>query len=272
MLTKLQKRVIATIAKLREEGNYLAGGAVLNQRTDRVSDDLDVFLDDERAVLAVAKRDIEELRAAGFAVVADMMMLGFAEATVKAASENEETKIQWMSESAYRFLPLQKDPEFGFRLHDVDLAVNKAIAAASRKKVRDIVDLAMIDDKFMKLGPLVWAAAGGKTAMSPIMMLDNIVHNAATHPAVEYKMVRSIEPVDGAEVLAHIQEACDKAREFCRRAPVETLGHIFLGADGRPVSPTLDEIAQGRVHAHAISERGAWPAFPDIDPPLPGAR
>ena len=270
MLTSLQKQVIAVIAKLRDEGSYLAGGAVLNQLTSRVSDDLDVFLDDERLVLAVARRDIEALRAAGFVVVEDMMLFGFAEATINAAA-GDATKIQWMSESAYRFFPLQKDAELGFRLHDVDLAVNKAIAGASRKKARDIVDLAMIDERYMQLGALVWAAAGGKTAMSPIMMLDNIVHNAAVHSPIEYRMLRSIEPIDGAAILARIQTASQQARDFCRAAPVETLGHVFLGPDARPVAPTIEEILRGRVHAHAITERGAWPSFPDADPQLPGA-
>lgn len=262
MLTPIQKRVVATLAVLREEGNYLAGGAVLGARWPRISEDIDIFLDREDAVTVAARRDIGALRAAGLVVQEEVASFGFVEAVVRGADNGEATQIQWMQESAQRFFPLQRDPEFGLRLHDADLAVNKAIAAASRKKVRDVVDLATLDGGPLRLEALVWAAAESKTPMSPVKMLDNILHNATTHPAAEYRMVRSAEPVDGARILETIRAACDRARVFCREAPVDTLGRLFLDKAGEPVTPTQAAIRSGVVHPHPAQEHGAWPGFP----------
>jgi hypothetical protein len=260
MLTPIQKRVVATLAGLREEGNYLAGGAVLNARRPRISEDLDIFLDRENAV-AAARRDMEALRNAGLRVQEEIFSFSFVEAVVRAAESGEATQIQWMQESAYRFFPLQPDAEFGLRLHDADLAVNKAIAAASRKKVRDIVDLAALDTGPLRLEALVWAAAESKTPMSPVKMLDNILHNATTHPLAEYRMVRSAEPVDGVRILEAIRAACERARIFCREAPVETLGKLFVSDAGEPVTPGMATLQAGAVRLHPVCEHGAWPGF-----------
>ena len=60
-----------------------------------------------------------------------------------------------------RFFPAQNDPEFGFRLHEADLAVNKVLCAARRNSAaRDAVDLVNIVDRYAPLGPLVWAVSG----------------------------------------------------------------------------------------------------------------
>ncbi|MDK4712182.1 hypothetical protein [Rhizobium sp. CNPSo 4039] len=69
-LTKLQKEIMASIAKNRSETSYVAGGLVLN--------------------------------------------------------------MNWK--------------EWGARLHPADLAVNKVLAASTRTKPRDFVDLLMIDE------------------------------------------------------------------------------------------------------------------------------
>lgn len=263
MLTPIQKRVVATLAGLRAEGSYLAGGAVLNAHRPRISEDIDIFLDRENAVAATARRDMEALRAAGLAVREEIASFGFVEAVARAADSGEATQIQWMQELAYRFFPLQRDAEFGLRLHDADLAVNKAIAAASRKKVRDVVDLAALDAGPLRLEALVWAAAESKTPMSPVKMLDNILHNATTHPLAEYRMVRSAEPVDGVRILETIRAACERARTFCREAPVETLGKLFVGDAGEPLTPGVAAIKASVVRPHPVCEHGAWPAFPD---------
>ena len=44
----------------------------------------------------------------------------------------------------YNFYQPVPDPEFGWRLHFADLAVNKVLAAASRRQPRDLVDLYLV--------------------------------------------------------------------------------------------------------------------------------
>jgi hypothetical protein len=270
MLTELQKHVLATIGKLRDEKSYVAGAAALNANRPRISDDIDIFHDVEREVVATARRDIAALRGAKFSVHELLMQYGLAEVVVKQGGE--ETTIQWMEETVRRFFPLLRDPVFGYRLHDADLAVNKAIAAASRKKVRDIVDLVAIGENYLKLGPLVWAAADSKTPMSPKRMIEEIIHNAATHAAKEYSSVRAATPVEGEAMLAAIKQACDEAREFCEWMPVDTLGNLFIDSSGQPVPPTVDDIQAGRARPHGISDHGAWPSIVGVAYPLPGSK
>jgi len=68
MLTELQKHLLAILGNLRDEKSYVAGGSALNVDRPRISDDIDIFHDAEREVVATAQRDIVALREAKFSV------------------------------------------------------------------------------------------------------------------------------------------------------------------------------------------------------------
>ena len=53
----------------------------------------------------------------------------------------EDVRLEWVTDSDFRFFPTVSDALFGYMLHPVDLALNKVQAAANRRKLRDIVDL-----------------------------------------------------------------------------------------------------------------------------------
>jgi len=138
-LTDLQKKILQLLAGNRSETSYLAGGLLLNRDWPRRSDDIDIFHDTDEEVTAAARKDMDVLSAAGLRVHPDVLTYGCVEATV---SEDESaTVIQWFSETKRRFFPLIKDGDWGARLHQADLAVNKVLAAAGRSKARDIADL-----------------------------------------------------------------------------------------------------------------------------------
>jgi len=61
----------------------------------------------------------------------------------------ERTKLEWVADSDYRFFPTVADDLFGHVLHPVDLATNKAMAAADRREVRDSVDLVTIHENHL---------------------------------------------------------------------------------------------------------------------------
>jgi hypothetical protein len=61
-------------------------------------------------------------------------------------------------ESAFRCFPTQPDEVSGYVLHPVDLATNKASAAADRRVPRDVVDLVTIHKETLPLGAVVTAA------------------------------------------------------------------------------------------------------------------
>ncbi len=63
----------------------------------------------------------------------------FIEAEV--AKDGNRMEIQWGTDSAYRFFPLQRDPDVGFILHPIDLAANKLAALVGRTEPRDWIDV-----------------------------------------------------------------------------------------------------------------------------------
>src|ERR1017187_8010476 len=83
----------------------------------------------------------------------------------------ETMQLEWVADSAFRFFPTQPDELFGYVLHPVDLAANKAAAAADRRVPRDIVDLVTIHETILPLGGVVAAAVGKFPGTTPEEML-----------------------------------------------------------------------------------------------------
>jgi len=109
------------------------------------------------------------------------MVYGAVDATVSDGTSS--TIIQWFAETRQRFFPLVRDEEWGARLHQADLAVNKVLAAAGRSKARDIADLVAIGRNYCPLGPLVLAAAGKPPNFSPRRTIDEIRRHILSIPA-----------------------------------------------------------------------------------------
>ena len=112
MLTKLQARAAKLMAANRSEASYFAGGAVLNQHWKRLSDDLDVFHDDEKAIDPLVKKDVQALEDDGLDLVVDHDLWGCAEAKVRDESRRE-TIVRWMGGTRMRYFPLVVGPLWG---------------------------------------------------------------------------------------------------------------------------------------------------------------
>lgn len=257
-LTAVQRRVLAIIAANRSPESYVAGGAALNHERSRISDDLDIFHPDERVVYEQAAKDVALLAERGFAVRPVLHQFGLAEYEV--GDDQGETLVQWMEDTDLRFFPVLSDEVFGWRLADADLAVNKVIAAATRRQVRDAIDVAGLDAGFLAFGALVWAAVA-KTPLGPEAIVDNVIRNAATHSREEYASARSVQPVDGARVLERLIAAGELARGLFRTLPTESYGCLFIDDQGQPTLPTAASLPGLRVHP--VTHRGVWPTFPD---------
>jgi hypothetical protein len=136
-LSKMQIDVLRLLAAHRDPESYVAGATPLNRNTGRYSDDIDVFHDREERVAAAALHDVDVLKAAGYRVtwLRQLPLLYTAEVTHGDAS----TRLEWVVDSDYRFFPTLRDETFGYVLHPVDLAMNKVMAAAGRREVRDLL-------------------------------------------------------------------------------------------------------------------------------------
>jgi len=144
-LTAFQRELQRTLAA--SEGareRYLAGGAALHFSPSslRFSDELD-FSHDTVAQLARAfEADRLVLETGDYQVAVGLSIPGFIRAIV---SRNEEaTRVDWARDSAWRFMPLVRDPLGGFLLHPVDLAVNKILVLAGRDEAQDFVDALVV--------------------------------------------------------------------------------------------------------------------------------
>ena len=167
-LTAIQQSVVEVLRLHRSERNYVAGGAALNREWSRLSDDMDIFLDDRNRLPHSVESELASLRSAGYAIELTTDNDLVVEVVIR--RDGEETRVQWFddADTCWRFFPAQDDPEFGYRLHDADLAVNKVLCSARRNSAaRDAIDLVSIVEFYAPLGPLVWAVSGKASDMAP---------------------------------------------------------------------------------------------------------
>jgi hypothetical protein len=255
-LSKFQTDVLLVIAQQRDPKSYVAGATPLNQDMPRFSADIDLFHDREERVALVAEQDGEALRAAGYEVIwlRRLPMI----CTAEIAKGGASTRLEWVADSDFRFFPTIKDKVFGFVLHPIDLAINKVMAAAGRREVRDIVDLVTINDKILPLGALIWAAVEKSPGFTPEGLIAEIRRNFH-HPKGEWNRLASTKPIQPEQVLAHLKKALDQAEEFVGRMPTEKMGLLFLKGD-EVVQPDPDRLDQ--YVTHAGHRGGHWPSDP----------
>ena len=144
-LSSIQIDILRLLAANRDPESYVAGAAPLNRAAPRISDDIDVFHDREDRVASAALTDAQTLTKAGYGVVwlRQLPLMYTAEVT----RDDTSTRLEWVADSDYRFFPTIKDDTFGYVLHPVDLAMNKVMAAAGRRELRDIVDLVTVHER-----------------------------------------------------------------------------------------------------------------------------
>lgn len=263
-LDDFQAAVIRTIAANRTPDSVCAGGSVLNLEALRLSKDLDIFHGAGTNVAAIAQADIASLRAAGYTVTLDGPNFeGLVSASV-AAEGRGMTRLQWVQAGNWNFFRPVEDAVFGLRLHMADLAINKLLAAAGRKQVRDFVDLAMIHRHLLPLWHLAWAAPGKDESWTPQSLLERIAfHNGFRQADIDAE----IEPAgsfSAAEIGQTIRAAIDEARAIFDRLPPQSVGHLFVDAAGRPLADAA-RIAEDGVQLLAATPGGTLPSNPAID-------
>ncbi|CAH0343116.1 nucleotidyl transferase AbiEii/AbiGii toxin family protein [Rhizobium sp. CECT 9324] len=263
-LTQIQKEIMASIAGNRSDSSYVAGGLVLNMDWARLSDDIDIFHDTDEEIGTSAETDIAKLKAEGFKVSIEVNAYGCIEASV--IRGGERTLVQWMSETRTRFFPLIRDEEWGARLHPADLAVNKVLAAALRRKARDYVDLVMIENQMCPLGPVILAAAGKPPHFSPLRIVDEIRRKGLSIASDDYATVRGL-PSDWSATMIREEliTALDRAENYLRRAPGDLSG--ILATDSADIPLEVEALdADGVRYRKATSEPETTPELPEVAP------
>src|SRR6266567_7546514 len=262
-LTQLQSDILRCLAKNRAEKNYLAGGLMFNKNWQRRSDDIAIFHDTDEEVTGAAKADLAILDAAGYKTHTDFIIYGCVDATI--SDGKFETIIQWFAETKRRFFPLVKDEEWGARLHQADLAVNKVLAASGRSKARDIADLVAIARNYCPLGPLVLAAAGKPPNFSPRRTIDEIRRHTLSIPAEEFLAVKGL-PSDWTPefIRDEVLRLIDTADRYVMAAPPELIGILAVSKASVPIEIT-DSNRTDAIMRKATAEPEVMPTPADFN-------
>jgi len=259
-LTEFQGRLLADLAATPNDARYLAGGAALHfaPNSTRYSDDLDFFHDSEARVAAAFAADRTRLEALGYTVQVELSLPGFVRAVV--ALEGGETRIDWAHDSAWRFMPLVRDPLGGLLLHPVDLAVNKVLALAGRDEPRDFVDILFVHRSVLPLPGLVWAAPGKDPGFTPLSLLELLKRRGKYHPE-DFARLRLSQPFDLVEAKATWLTALAAAESFADQRTSGEAGGLYYSRqrEGFVIPNTGVELPAQGVAVHFGTPGGVLP-------------
>jgi Nucleotidyl transferase AbiEii toxin, Type IV TA system len=225
-LTDFQRELLARLAESPTEDRYLAGGAALHfqPQSVRYSEDLDFFHDSVKRVATAFASDRTRLEAAQYNVEVELSLQGFVRAIVSRGSQ--ATRIDWAHDSAWRFMPLVRDPLGGLLLHPIDLATNKVLALAGRDEARDFVDILYVHEHILPLPGLVWAAVGKDPGLTPLSLLELLKRHGRYRPE-EFDRLALVQPFDLVAAKATWIDALAEAETFARERPAEEIGCLY---------------------------------------------
>jgi hypothetical protein len=262
-LTPHQAAVARLIAANRSPSSHLAGAAALHLEPTslRISNDLDYFHDAEALVGQAFAADRATLEGAGYEVTVTLSQPGFVRAIV--GRDGKATKVEWAHDSSWRFLPPLPDPDVGFRLHPLDLSINKVLALAGRDEPRDFLDVMYVHRHFLSFGSLCWAAVGKDPGYSPLMLVEMLARKGR-YRKEDFAALRLTSEPDLTELKRTWLEAVDDARRLVGELPPEDAGCLYWDPSNEKfVTPSQD---LARLVRHFGSHGGVLPAVGDSLP------
>jgi hypothetical protein len=257
-ITAFQREVLRLIAANRNPDSFIAGGTVINRSPDspRTSRDIDLFHDAQESLRLSFQRDVAVLSVAGFSLTTLVDQPSFIRAI--AAHGSDQVRLEWVLDSTFRFFPVQKDKEFGYVLHTLDLATNKVLALAGRFEARDFIDAIYFERQSIALGLLAWAAAGKDPGLTPTLILQNCKRFSRMDPS-QFANVLGTPELDYVKLRADWFSILDHAQTLVDFLPAAEIGCLYLDSAGKLVDP--------RSHPQAIrhfgSVGGTWPRLAD---------
>lgn len=264
-LTELQRGICRLLADHRVAvgESYVAGGTALNEliAASRISRDIDLFHDTEKALEASWRQDRLLLEERGYEVRVIRDRPSYIEATV--ARGQESVLMEWARDSAYRFFPLLRHEELGLTLHPFDLATNKVLALVGRLDVRDWVDLIACHERIQPLGYLAWAACGKDPGFSPASILA-LAAQSGRYSADEVRQLAFAgEPPDAADLSRRWHAMLAEGEDIIAALPAEQAGRCVLGTSAdlfrSGVAELRRAVAEGSVAFHVGRIGGALP-------------
>lgn len=228
-LTSFQEIVARLVAQNRTEDSHLAGGAALHiaPNSKRYSNDLDYFHDSEERVATAFAQDKALLQGEGITVQVLLSQPGFVRAI--ASKGDEQTRIDWAHDTAWRFLPPVRHEVSGIQLHPIDLAINKLLALVGRDEPRDFLDTLEVHDSILPLGALIWATAGKDPGYTPDLLLD-MLRRRDRYQQRDFDRLHLAEEVRVEELKVRWIRALEEAAAFVASRPAAEVGCLYYAA------------------------------------------
>jgi len=225
-LNSFQTQLVKLLASNRSETAYLAGGAAINlsPESHRYSADLDYFHDSEKHVQEAFQKDLKLLESGKYEVEIVLQIPTMIRAVV--SKDSDSVKIEWVHDTAWRFLPLVADAFTGFHMHPIDLAINKVLALAGRNEARDYLDVIMLDQELLSLGALCWAACGKDPGYSPQSLLE-ILKRKGPFRKEDFLNLQTKEDVDLVNLKTRWLHALERAQQFINDRPASEAGCLY---------------------------------------------
>jgi hypothetical protein len=257
-LGSFEREVLRLIASNRNPESFVGGATVLHrsQTSPRTSKDIDVFHDTAESILDAVAKDTATLRTNGYSLEIRNPQPTFQRGFVRKG--NQQTKIEWVYDSAFRFFPVETDADLGYRLNFWDAATNKILALAGRNELRDYMDVIWLHENHLQLGGLVWAASGKDAGLTPHFILEEAQRNSR-FAAAEVANLELAKPVNLVDLKGRWLAALSAGRELIGRLPPEELGCLYLDERATPCTPNPAEPAFKKLTRHFGSVKGAWP-------------
>lgn len=263
-LSGFQRTLLAALTAEPNDKRYLAGGAALHfaPTSARYSDDLDFFHDSEALVASAFTEDRERLERAGYQLDLELSLPGFVRAVVR--RDDEATRVDWARDSAWRFMPLQRDASGILLLHPVDLAINKVLALAGRDEPRDFVDILYVHEQILPLAALVWAAVGKDPGLTPLSLLELLKRRGRYRPE-DFERLHLLHAFDLFQAKEAWLAALEDAEAFVRERPPEEIGCLYYSVRREHfVVPRSDAtLARQEIRLHFGAPGGVLPQLTD---------
>ncbi len=111
------------------------------------------------------------------------------------------------------------DPEVGYAIHPLDLAINKVHARAGRDEARDNLDVLHLDRHPLSLGVLCWAAVGQDPGYSPLGLVEQLARQGRVRTD-DFADLDLTVPIDLTGWKTQWLTALGQARSLVQRLPL----------------------------------------------------
>jgi hypothetical protein len=121
-----------------------------------------------------------------------------------------------------------------------------------------MLDILYLDDAYLSLGAVCWAACGKDQGFTPWSLLDQARRNAKFREA-DLASEYLARPVELPALKQRWLEAAVGAEDLFARLPAAEVGCLYLDQAGSPITPDPQSPAFPTLVRHFGSVRGAWP-------------